>query len=177
MSQDLAEEQSAPAGVDAAPPEPFILFEVAGASYALRSSQIQRLEMVQAITPVPNAPSFVDGVVSVRGQVIPVVNLRARFGFPRIPLDLRARLVVVRVAGRSVGFLVDSSREFAPIAAAAIQPPPEGISTLNGRYLEGVARLGERLVLVLAVEDLLDPDADHFDPSTFSVPDPAQETE
>lgn len=171
MSQDLAEESAAP-GLEAVPTEPFILFEVAGATYALRSSQIQRLEMVQAITPVPNAPSFVDGVVSVRGQVLPVVNLRARFGFARVPPDLRARLVVVRVVGRSVGFLVDQAREFAAIAQGAVRPPPEGISTLNGRYLEGVVHLGERLVLVLAVEDLLDPDADNFDPTTFSVPDP-----
>jgi purine-binding chemotaxis protein CheW len=139
--------------------EPFILFELAGATYGVRSREVEQLEMVGAITPVPNAPPFVDGVVSVRGQVIPVVNLRARFGFPRAALDLRSRLLVVRREGRTVGFVVDSAREFTRIAPDAVQPPPEGVSGLNGRYLEGLAHLGERLVLILDMTDLFDPEA------------------
>jgi purine-binding chemotaxis protein CheW len=139
--------------------EPFILFDLAGATYGIRSAEIQQLEMIGDITPVPNAPHYVDGVVSVRGQVIPVVNLRSRFGFARVPFDPRSRLLVVRRDGRTVGFAVDSAREFARIDPGTIQPPPEGISGLNGRYLEGIAHLGERLVLVLDMTDLFSPDA------------------
>jgi purine-binding chemotaxis protein CheW len=143
----------------AAPGEPFILFDLAGATYGVRSAEVQQLEMIGAITPVPNAPGFVDGVVSVRGQVIPVVNLRARFGFERIAWDLRARLLVMRREGRTVGFAVDSAREFATLPAGSIHPPPEGITGLNGHYLEGVAQLGGRLVLVLDMKDLFSADA------------------
>ena len=139
--------------------EPFILFDLAGATYGVRSAEIQQLEMIGAVTPVPNAPPYVDGVVSVRGQVIPVVNLRSRFGFARVPFDLRSRLLVVRRDGRTVGFAVDSAREFARIPPGAVQPPPEGISGLNGRYLQGMAHLGERLVLILDMTDLFSPDA------------------
>jgi purine-binding chemotaxis protein CheW len=161
----------------AAPPaaaEPFILFDLAGATYAIRSREIQQLEMIGAVTPVPHAPSFVDGVVSVRGQVIPVVNLRSRFGFERVAFDLRSRLLVLRRDGRTVGFAVDSAREFASIPAGAIQPPPEGIAELSGRYLEGVAHLGERLVLVLDTNDLFSPDGS----DAFPLPaaDTAQES-
>jgi len=159
----MSDPGSAVAEVQAAA-EPFILFELAGATYAVRSGEVQQLEMVGDITPVPNAPPFVDGVVSVRGQVIPVVNLRARFGFARVPFDLRSRLLVVRRDGRTVGFAVDSAREFARIAAGAVQPPPEGISGLNGRYLEGVAHLGERLVLILDMTDLFSPDGAEVSP-------------
>lgn len=144
--------------------EPFILFDLAGATYGVRSREIQQLEMIGTITPVPNAPAFVDGVVSVRGQVIPVVNLRSRFGFDRAPFDIRSRLLVVRREGRTVGFAVDSAREFASIPTDAIQPPPEGISGLNGRYLEGLAHLGERLVLILDMTDLFSPDATEVSP-------------
>lgn len=151
--------------------EPFILFELAGTTYGLRSRDIQQLEMVGAVTPVPNAPPFVDGVVSVRGQVIPVVDLRSRFGFPRAPLDLRSRLLVVRVHGRTVGLVVDAAREFTLVDTAAIQPPPEGVSGLSGRYLEGLAHLGDRLVLVLSVSDLLDPDAAEAATTPTSVPE------
>ena len=146
----------------------YVLIELAGATYALRSEDIQQLEMVSAPTPVPNAPAFVDGVISVRGQVIPAVNLRARFGFERREADLRSRLVVVRGGGRTVGLVVDSAREFADIPDDAIKPLPEGIGGLSGQYLRGVAHLGDRLLLVVDLLQLLsiDADASHPDPST-----------
>ena len=111
--------------------------------------------MVGRFTPVPNAPAFVDGVTSVRGRVIPAISLRARFGFERAEYDLRSRLVVVRAFGRSVGLIVDNAREFASIPPNAIQPPPEGLSDVSGRYLRGMAHLGERLILILDVPELL----------------------
>jgi purine-binding chemotaxis protein CheW len=137
----------------------YVLFELAGATYALPSDDIQQLEMVSAPTPVPNAPEFVDGVVSVRGQVIPAVSLRARFGFPRAPHDVRSRLVIVRALGRTVGLVVDSAREFANIPSGSIKPLPEGISGLTGRYLRGVAQKGDRLMLIVDVRELLAVDA------------------
>lgn len=135
--------------------ESYILCGLAGTTYALRSDDIEQLEMVGHLTPVPNAPAFVDGVTSVRGRVIPAISLRARFGFERQAHDLRSRLIVVRSENRSVGLIVDSAREFAAIPESAIQPPPEGLVELSTRYLRGVAHLGERLVLILDVGELL----------------------
>lgn len=136
--------------------EPFILFELGGTIYGIRSRVIQQMEMIERVTPVPNAPPFVDGVVASRGQVIPAVNLRARFGLARAPYDLRTRLVVVNIGGRVVGLVVDTAREFVSVPAGAIQPPPEAISELSGKYLEGIATLGERLVLIIRPEAVLD---------------------
>jgi purine-binding chemotaxis protein CheW len=138
--------------------ENYVLFELAGATYALPSRQILQLDMVQTPTPVPNAPAFVDGVVSVRGVVIPAVNLRARFGFPRVAHDLRSRLVIVREHARTVGLIVDSAREFATIAPESIKPLPEGIGGTSGRYLHGIAEQGERLLLIVDVHELLETD-------------------
>jgi purine-binding chemotaxis protein CheW len=135
--------------------EPFILFELAGTTYGLRSGLVQQMEMIEQVTPVPNAPPFVEGVVFSRGQVVPVVNLRQRFGFAKVPNDLRTRLVVVANGGRSVGLLVDAAREFVAIAAESIQPPPEALSGLSGKYLQSIARLGERLVLILDIDEVL----------------------
>jgi len=135
--------------------ESYVLCGLAGTTYALRSDDIEQLEMVGHLTPVPNAPAFVDGVTSVRGRVIPAISLRARFGFERQAHDLRSRLIVVRSENRSVGLIVDSAREFAAIPESAIQPPPEGLVELSTRYLRGVAHLGERLVLILDVDELL----------------------
>lgn len=141
--------------VNASGDESYVLCEVAGTTYALRSDDIEQLDMVGQLTPVPNAPSFVDGVTSVRGRVIPAVSLRARFGFERAPHDLRTRLVIVRAEGRAVGLIVDNAREFAAIPGSAIQPPPDGLSDMSSRYLRGMVHVGERLVLVLDVPELL----------------------
>ncbi|MDB4916992.1 MAG: CheW domain protein [Gemmatimonadetes bacterium] len=141
--------------VKAAGAESYVLCELAGTTYALRSDDIEQLEMVGQLTPVPNAPPFVDGVTSVRGRVIPAISLRARFGFDRVEHTLRTRLVVVRSEGRVVGLIVDNAREFAAIPTDAIHPPPEGMADLSTRYLRGTAHLGERLIFVLDVTELL----------------------
>src|SRR6188472_120349 len=97
----------------------YVLFTVAGTTYALPSEQVRHMEMVEQVTPVPNAPPFVEGVVFSRGQVVPVVNLRVRFGFERAARDLRTRLLVVEAAGRMVGLMADEAREFITIPETA----------------------------------------------------------
>ncbi|MBA4016842.1 MAG: chemotaxis protein CheW [Pirellula sp.] len=132
-----------------------ILFELAATTYAVPSRLVQQMEMVERITPVPNAPAFVDGVVFARGQVVPALNLRLRFGFERVPYNLKTRLVVLAEHGRTVGLIVDSAREFLTIPTAAIQPPPETVTGLSGKYLAGIAYVDERLLLILDVSEIL----------------------
>ena len=101
----------------------YILFGVAGTTYALASDHVVHIDMLEHVTPVPNAPAFVEGVVFSRGQVVPVINLRARFGFERANVSPRSRLLVVQHEGRRVGLLADESREFVRISESAIRPP------------------------------------------------------
>ena len=133
----------------------YILFTVAGTAYALPSQDVAHVEMVEQITRVPDAPAFVDGVVFSRGQVVPAINLRARFGFERAPLDMASRLLVVHRRGRSVGLLVDACREFMTVPAAAIHPPGEALSGLTAQYIDGVASMGDRLIVILGLDRLL----------------------
>jgi purine-binding chemotaxis protein CheW len=134
----------------------YVLFHVAGATYAVRSQDVQHMEMIESITPVPNAPSYVDGVVLSRGQVVPVVNLRARFGFERIDAGLNGRLLVVALGPRRVALVADEAREFLRIPDPAIRPPGEAVGGLQGNYLQGIATLGDRVVLVLNVRQLIE---------------------
>jgi chemotaxis signal transduction protein len=147
----VAVPESAPAAT-----QTYILFGVAGTTYAIRSEDVLHIEMVEHVTPVPNAAAFVEGVVFSRGQVVPVINLRARFGFERAAVTLRSRLLVVQHESRRVGLLADESREFIRISDAAIKPPQEAIGGLSGNYLEGVATLGQRIVLVLNVREIVE---------------------
>jgi len=133
----------------------FILFVVAGTTYALSSQDVAHVEMVEQITRVPNAPPFVDGVVFSRGQVVPAVNLRARFGFDRQPTDMKTRLLVVQTGGRSVGLLTDECREFLVIPPAAVHPPGDALVNISARYITGIATIGDRLIVVLNLDELL----------------------
>ena len=134
----------------------FILFTLVGTTYAVRTRDVLHMEMVEEITPVPNATASVEGVVFSRGQVVPVVNLRARFGFERIPPDLRSRLLVVQNNGRTVGLMVDSAREFARIAPETIRPPQDALTRLSGRYLEGIAIVQDRIILILDLSEVIE---------------------
>ena len=134
----------------------FILFTLVGTTYAVRTRDVLHMEMVEEITPVPNATASVEGVVFSRGQVVPVVNLRARFGFERIPPDLRSRLLIVQSNGRTVGLMVDSAREFARIAPGTIRPPQDALTRLSGRYLEGIAIAQDRIILILDLSAVIE---------------------
>jgi two-component system chemotaxis sensor kinase CheA len=135
--------------------EPYILMELAGATYGVRSSSVLHIDMIEHVTPAPNAPPALDGIALVRGRLVPALNLRTRFGFPKQPYDLRTRLVVIRHDQREVGLIVDAAREFVQIPADALQPPPEVIAGLSGNYLDMIATLGERLVLLLNLHEVL----------------------
>ena len=134
----------------------YVVFELAGTTYALRSDDVHRLELVEEITPVPNVASFVDGVVFSRNQVLPVINLRARFGLARSDRNPRARLIVVDAGGRRVALLVDSAREFLRIAPDAVHPPQHTIAGLSGRYIDGIATLEGRVIVILNLVEVLD---------------------
>src|SRR5262245_61829229 len=136
-------------------PDNFILFMVAGTTYALSSRDVAHVEMVEQITRVPNAPAFVDGVVFSRGQVVPAVNLRARFGFERVPPGVKTRLLVVQTGGRNVGLLADECREFLVIPPSAIHAPGDALTGIGAQYITGIATIRDRMIVVLNLDELL----------------------
>lgn len=138
--------------------EPYILFELVGTTYGVKSSFVQQVDMVDEISAVPNAHKAVEGVVFVRGQVIPALNLRVRFGFEKIERDIRSRLVVINSGSRVVGLIVDTAREFLSVPTSSIAPTPEAITGLSGQYLDGIATIGQRLILILNLEAVLNID-------------------
>ena len=133
----------------------YILFELAGSAYGVRSENVQHIEMLEHITPVPNTVPAVDGVVFSRGQVVPALNLRARFGLPRIEATPSTRLIFLKVESRIVALIVDAAREFRAIPADAIRPIEQTLHGIEGNYVQGVATLKDRLVLLLDVAAVL----------------------
>jgi purine-binding chemotaxis protein CheW len=135
--------------------ETYVLFELAGADYALRSQEIGHIEMLEHVTPVPNTSAAVEGVVFSRGQVIPAINLRVRFGFPRQEHTMRTRMIIAQKQQRSVALIVDAAREFRAIPDEAIRPIEQAVAGINGNYLRGVASVNNRLVLLLDLDAVL----------------------
>jgi chemotaxis signal transduction protein len=138
--------------------ESYVLFELAGSLYGIPSHSVRHIEMFEGATKVPNANPAIDGVVFSRGQVLPALNLRVRFGFPREKNTIRTRVVFASVHGRTVGLIVDTAREFQNVAADAIGPIEETLTGIQGRYLKAVTHVGGRLVLILDLEAVLNVD-------------------
>src|ERR1700744_3450511 len=105
--------------------ESYVLFELAGSVYGIPSQSVRHIEMFEHVTLVPNANPAIDGVVFSRGQVIPALNLRVRFGFSRENNTLRTRIIFATVHDRTVGLIVDAAREFKTIAGESIRPIEE----------------------------------------------------
>lgn len=135
--------------------EPYILFDLAGTVYGIHSRNVLQMEMIESITPVPNAPHYVEGVMFSRGQVIPVINLRLRLGMERKENNLRSRVIVIRHEGRTAGLIVDSAREYISLPAEIIQTAPEFMTGLTGQFLGGIAKLGDRIILIFNAEGIL----------------------
>ena len=129
---------------------------IADTSYAIEASRVQQLELIESITRVPGSADFIDGVVYLRGKVVPVVNLRRRLGLQRIPIDLSARLIIVRHDSRVVGLTVDSAREFLTFPEASLQPPPDNVLGSRSDCLAGVIALEARMIFILDIPCLLE---------------------
>jgi len=150
--------------------ESYIIFELAGSAYGIASQSVQHVDMFEHVTLVPNANPAIDGVVFSRGQVIPALNLRTRFGFPRQDRTLRTRIVFATVHGRTVGLIVDSAKEFKELPSKSIRPIEQTLTGINGKYLKAVTKIGERLVLLLDLEAVLNVDDVQLPPAAVTQP-------
>lgn len=126
-----------------------VLFKVAGSEYALPAADVLHLEAFERTTHVPGAAPYVAGVIQSRRRVVPVVDLRARFGLPTAAPTLEARVVVVKDGERVVGLLVDSAREVLDIPPEQQQPPPEVVAREARGFVRSIAQAGQRLVMLL----------------------------
>ena len=123
--------------------------------FAVDAMRVQEIIRVGPITPVHHAPAHVLGVINLRGKVIPVVSLRARFGMERKEHDKDTRIVVVELRGMTVGFIVDAVNEVLRISRSVTEPPPALTASGSAEYITGVGKLGDRLLILLDLEKVV----------------------
>jgi purine-binding chemotaxis protein CheW len=135
--------------------EQLVVFELAGEHYGVDIAAVEGIIKMQAITAVPRAPACVEGVTNLRGKVLPVLNLRQRFGLPGAAAGAEARIVVVEMNGSAVGMMVDGVSEVLRVPAEAIEPPSPLVTTVDSAFLRGIAKVDERLILLLDLSKVL----------------------
>jgi len=123
--------------------------------YAVDIMRIKEIIRPQKLTPLPQAPPFIDGIINLRGAVIPVVDLRKRFGMPARELTRATRLLIVRLSGQTLGLVVDDVTEVVTIPVTDIKPPPAVSDGLIVNHLLGVCLSGDNLVMLLDIDRLL----------------------
>lgn len=132
-----------------------VTFGIDHEEFGVEILKVQEIIRSVDITRVPKAPDFVEGVINLRGHVIPIIDMRKRFGLPPREPDHRTRIIVVEITGRIVGFMVDSVSEVLRIPSATVEPPPDMIAGVDSRYLNGVGKLADRLLILIDLEKVL----------------------
>jgi purine-binding chemotaxis protein CheW len=132
-----------------------VVFDLAAEAYGVDINAVQGIIRMQTITKVPRTPDFVEGVINLRGEVIPVVDLRKRFGLKVAEETKDSRIVVVYIGEQQVGMVVDAVTEVLRISADSIEPPSPVITSADSAYLMGIAKLEDRLITLLDLEQAL----------------------
>lgn len=134
-----------------------IVFQLADKEYAIPVSNVQGIEKLMHITRVPKTASYVRGVINLRGVVTPIIDLRERFGLPISENEESTRIIIITLEDMEVGFVVDSANDVIDIAMNSIEHQPEIVGSIEEDYISGVAKIENRLLILLQLEKLLNP--------------------
>jgi len=133
----------------------FLTFALGQEEYGVEILKIQEIKGFSAITPLPNAPAFIKGVLNLRGTIVPIVDLRKKFSLPEVGYTKFTVIVVVQIQGKIMGFIVDAVSDVLNVAAADIQPTPDLYGQVDISFINGLAKTGEKLVILLDIEKVL----------------------
>lgn len=134
----------------------FVVFKLGKEEYGVNIMQVQEIGPYQEPVKVPNTPDFVEGVMNLRGSVIPVLSLKKRFNIKGQELTENTRTIVINFEDKQIAFIVDDASEVLTLDTADIQDTPEIIAGVERRYITGIGKRGERLLIILDLSFLLD---------------------
>ncbi|MEL7022816.1 MAG: chemotaxis protein CheW [Pseudomonadota bacterium] len=151
----------------------YLTFMLAGEEYGVEILKVQEIKGWDRATPIPNAPDYVLGVLNLRGAVVPIIDLRCRFGIERIPYGATTVVIVVKMESekqeRTVGMVVDGVADVYKLEDSDIQPPPEMGMSAHTEFVGGLATVQEKMVILLEVDRLVDFDSFQSAPGQASA--------
>jgi len=131
-----------------------VTFKLEDDEFGVDILKVQEINRMMNITKIPNAPDFIEGVINLRGKIIPIVDLRKKLGFPSKEYDKATRIIVIELEGIVLGFVVDSVSEVLRIPRNTIEPPPSIIRGIESEFIEGVGKLEDRLLILLELKKI-----------------------
>lgn len=132
-----------------------VTFNIGEEEFAVDILNIQGINRMVEITKVPNAPAYVEGIINLRGKVIPIVDLRRRLGMKPKKYDKLTRFIVIEINSQVLGFIVDSVNEVLRIPRKTTEPPPQMVSGIDSDYITAVGKLDGRLIILLDIQKVL----------------------
>jgi purine-binding chemotaxis protein CheW len=132
-----------------------VSFKLGSEEFGFDILKVQEINLMVDVTRVPNSPPYVEGVINLRGKVIPVVDLRKKLGMPVKERDKNTRIIVVELSGKIIGFVVDAVSEVLRIPKSVTEPPPSITSGGNADYITAVGKLNDRLLTLLDLDKIL----------------------
>jgi purine-binding chemotaxis protein CheW len=132
-----------------------VTFNISEEEFGVDILKVQEIIRTMEITKVPRAPAFVEGVINLRGKVIPILDLRRRFGMEHRKHDNQTRIMVIEISGMTVGFVVDGVSEVLRINSSTVEPTPPIMAGVDSEYISGVGKLEDRLLILLDLDKLL----------------------
>ena len=132
-----------------------VTFFLGDEEYAADILNIQGINRMVEVTKVPNTPEFVEGIINLRGKVIPLIDLRKKLGMQEVERDKNSRFIVVELGENVTGFIVDSVNEVLRINREITEPPPQSLSSINSEYITSVAKVDDRLIILLDLQKVL----------------------
>lgn len=139
-----------------------IVFQLQDEEYAVPVTKVGSIERMMQITRIPRTDCFIKGVINLKGVVTPIVDLRSRFGAEEVPYGDSTRIIIVYYKDMEIGLIVDAAKDVIDIPKHIIEPAPEVIETVDADYIEGVAKLENRLLILLDLDKVLDKDEAAF---------------
>lgn len=131
-----------------------VTFKLENDEFGVDILKVQEINRMMNITKIPNAPTFTEGVINLRGKIIPIIDLRKKLGFESKVYDKSTRIIVVELDGIVLGFVVDSVSEVLRIPRDTIEPPPSIIGNIESDFIEGVGKLQDRLLILLELKKI-----------------------
>lgn len=133
----------------------FVTFTLNNEQYAVDILNVQEINRITEITRVPNSPPYVEGVINLRGKVIPVINLRKKFSFDEKTTDDTSRIIIMEINGITNGLIVDSVSEVLRVPSSIIEPAPPMSSDMGSKYIKGIAKMEDRLIILIDIDKLI----------------------
>lgn len=136
-------------------PQEFLTFTLGKEEYGIEILKVQEIRSYEVVTTVANAPEFIKGVVNLRGTIVPIVDMRIKFNLGEVDYTQFTVVIILNVAGRVVGMVVDSVSDVISLTSSQIRPPPNFSSTFDVRYITGLGTVDQRMLILVDIEKLM----------------------